>query len=722
MPKLSLNQDLDFRVSNGLTERKELLLSNHYFDNELVEHLMHQYMKTACTDIKFRDEIMKYASKLIIETIKAHNLGHIAPGKDETSAMDLFQTAWVQIESALYKYEAQPHCRNCYNRLRPQDSQLSDTYMFEDKLMKEIKNCPRCDYKISPEMIYYRGKSRIFNLWCVNPNSMITTNQGLRTISKVKVGDNVYGSGRLNNIIGTISKPKQKTLLIITQDGYELEGSKEHYVMSLIDGKEDWKQFKDLKIGNLVGLQYCQHLFGNNDDLSDIALTEPGFWEKPKFITPELAYIIGLYLAEGCHSDGMATIYNADKEVINILRNNSLNLKFQYYDEIVANYCCNRRFSEFLSKLGLSSGAQRKHIPDRILSMSKENINCLLSGLFDGDGHSTRHNGHVGFTSTSRTLIDQIRMLLLNIGIITKIHKDKRKTRRMKNRYGKEYVSKLSGSWQIMLPTIESYKFYDMIGFKINRKQNKMSSLKVPKQFLYGFGVYFNKLYKKYGSCGHFNDIRKIIRPNCFIEIGKVLTSKNIWSKYNTDPDYIELSNRIDEFLTMQNRKIWLPIKKIEQSECEVCDIEVDSEEHMYTANGFISHNSQIARTVGLAYIKKENRDRKNSDIFRSHLENRAIIPDGALARFMKEAKEICKYNNDHLRIIACLEELYRYDDRAHEGLISKLVQRTKLSRATITTFFKIIRFRSHELTDSPVNEENNRIKHNIDAKDDEYQ
>ena len=127
MAKRLLNPDSEYL---GEFDRKEILHKNHYFDNEIVERLMYLYVEGACTDVSLRDEIMVWASELIRQLIKAHNLGQICPGKDDTTSGDLFQTAWLQIEGALYKYEARPHCTGCYNNLRPGDSQLIDEFCF----------------------------------------------------------------------------------------------------------------------------------------------------------------------------------------------------------------------------------------------------------------------------------------------------------------------------------------------------------------------------------------------------------------------------------------------------------------------------------------------------------------------------------------------------------------------------------------------------------------
>ena len=175
MAKNSLNPDLEYPSF----ERREDLAKNHYFDNETVERLMHKYMEGACTSLTLRDQIMEHASELIRNIIKAHNLGQICPGKDDTTSGDLFQTAWMQIESMLYKYEARPHCSLKYNKLRPNDSLIIDEYLFLPELIKKFRKCPICGTKITEEHVYYRGKSKVFNLW-----SQVARTVGLAYIKK----------------------------------------------------------------------------------------------------------------------------------------------------------------------------------------------------------------------------------------------------------------------------------------------------------------------------------------------------------------------------------------------------------------------------------------------------------------------------------------------------------------------------------------------------------
>lgn len=113
---------------------------------------------------------------------------------------------------------------------------------------------------------------------------------------------------------------------------------------------------------------------------------------------------------------------------------------------------------------------------------------------------------------------------------------------------------------------------------------------------------------------------------------------------------------------------------------------------------------SQIARTVILAYIKKEGRDRKNSQSYVTHLDNKTKPVSDIMIRLMSELRQICQYNTDHIKIIDAIDWLSNNDERPHDGLIGKLVDQTGLSRSTVTGFIKLIKLRSHEFTDSPIN------------------
>lgn len=701
-----------------------------YFDNNLVEDQMLRYRWTGCTSVALRDKIMKNTEELIRQIIRAHNLHRIYPGQEESAFGDLFQTAWVQIERTLYKYRARPHCAGCYNAMRPMDSCLYDQpeeeydiispeAIVRDKLTCKNKDCK--NYLKIPDEIIYRGRSKIFNMWCVRPDTMISTTNGINQIRNVvtRVGYDdkqeiwTFGQNGPSKINAAIYKPQTGILDIKTAYDYEIGCTPEHGLMAMKD-KIGWIKAGDLAVGDLLGFKYGHNFFVGDDDISDIDIETGGDWHDiPSKLTDDLCYILGAYVAEGSYTAGQLVIYNTDLDLIDRIMANALGLRFVHDKNRQCVYTSNLRFIEFVNKLGFTKcKADTKFIPQRIMQCSRVNMISFLRGLFDGDGHSSKHNGQVGFTSTSKLLIDQVRMILLNFGILTKLSYDRR-TESTFNRSGKKYTCKKKLAYQLTCSTSQSKIFYNEIGFGIVRKQNKLINLPSIREYIFGLNTRFRSLYNKYG-CGKagYNKIKTIIQPDrCKCLVSTAVALVDNWSDYSSDPNFQFIKDRLSEFHGINGIKtVWLPINSISKSESEVCEISVASDDHSYLANSFISHNSQVARTVILAYIKKENRDHKNSDSYRTHLGvKHSVSTSYIFERFLSEARHICKYNKNYISILVALEKIVAEDDRPYEGMIGKLVTNSGQSRAQVSNFLKLLRLRCDEFTDSPINEKLNR-------------
>lgn len=120
---------------------------------------------------------------------------------------------------------------------------------------------------------------------------------------------------------------------------------------------------------------------------------------------------------------------------------------------------------------------------------------------------------------------------------------------------------------------------------------------------------------------------------------------------------------------------------------------------------------SQISRTVILAYIKKEGRDRKNCNSYTNHLSTKHKQHNEMMVRFLGEAKDLFQYNDDFITILHALDWLQHNDDRPHDGLIGKIVAKTGLQKPIVTNFFNVIKSLSKEFTDSPINRATEELK-----------
>jgi hypothetical protein len=322
--------------------------------------------------------------------------------------------------------------------------------------------------------------SRIIVVSCVTEDTMVFTNNGIKEISdfvdKSKVGAyevdeySVMGKTKVNNGNIIVNNDTSDTRIIQTANS-EIECSLNHKLYACKNGVYGWYKSNELTESDYISVKYGMDLWGDNDSISFIPSktnknrNEYDFGNK---ITKDMAYFCGIFIAEGYArkiknrstnnwTGGQVTLTCGD-DVSHAF--NNIGVKFNSYDKL--HYTANSKvLLEFLLYLGfdIDKKSKKKIIPKRLLSMSKENMMYLIKGLFDGDGSSSVDGGVVGYSSTSKKLIKQIRMILLNFGILTEIRKNITKPSKL--------VHSSSIVYYLSLAKNSSRLFYDIIGFNI---------------------------------------------------------------------------------------------------------------------------------------------------------------------------------------------------------------------------------------------------------------
>lgn len=681
----SIKTDIDHNVA-----RKKL-----YFVNEIVEWDLTNYIWSGCTDVALRDKIMDNAPELIRQIIRKQGLHTIYPGQEESAFGDLLQTAWMQLERTLYKYRSRPYCRLCYSPDRPSESIL---YHPQDreygiKTFQEVVEmhrgvCPRCSGKLThkhiiepqqgrfggSEAILYRGMSKVFNMWCVAPETLLISNTGVMPIRDV-VADQVpfvYGAYGFKPVNGYLSKPEQDCYKLTTKYGFQITTSPEHRLQCLtVDGPQ-WKEVQNIQVGDKLGIQFDQQVFFNEDY---ITYNSEGDWSPPIKFTEDLAYIIGLFISSGEYSRTQLSIATTNSDMVDRLLHNFIGVEFTQEDGRVVTH--NTQFIDFIKWLGFGEQFTTRFIPRRLLQTSKNILANVISGIIDNGGSIDVPDGTTRYCTASQILSNQLQILLLNFGILA------------------ELSVLVDNSYCLTIYPEYAVRFFQDITFRTD----------IAPCGHYGplldLRDQFQQLYYKYG-CDDYSKIEPVLMSDTSLEMAEECLE--LWADQSHDPAYQFIADRIAERQDVVNKVIWMSVRRKEDVRSELREISVDSEDHSYIANGFISHNSQITRTVILAYIKKEGRDRRNSSSYSSHLSNKHRPMSEAMERFLAEARELCRYNDDYLLVVDVLENIAKTDDRPYDGIISKLVNQTGLSRTVITNFTRHIKLRSMEFTDSPIN------------------
>lgn len=384
-------------------------------------------------------------------------------------------------------------------------------------------------------------KENEFNkMKCITGESLVSTKNGIFRISDLvdnKI-DTCVDDG--NKIVNYFKYENEKTLRLITYDGYEIEGTPTHRIM--ING--EWKQLSELKVGDKIELAKPEFAQKEYQELSypmlltkntenKLSVDDESMFPKIK-ITENWGRLFGYLLGDGnftrhgfgisCDSryedvvedvDNLISLaglhaVHTNKKVDKRCKNNLSKYGFGVDLKVTSN-----TFSKLCKRYGLyGENGKNFHIPYFILKSPKTVIREFLRGLFEADG-TVGENSNVSFTTKSLELAQEVQYLLLGFGITSRIN-------RSYNSYYRKYY------YNVNLRKKECCIFEKEIGFVSSIKNKKLSEY----------------------------------------------ISKNISNHHNE--------------ITFTSEII-----SIEESINDVYDIEVENS-HLFNANGIINHNSQL--------------------------------------------------------------------------------------------------------------------------------
>lgn len=449
-------------------------------------------------------------------------------------------------------------------------------------------------------------KTRVIITSCVVKDTMVFTPDGIKTI-----GDYIVDDGRVNGyevpeyqVLGRYGMNKghimhndgdAKETRIITTRYSEVETSLMHKFWSCRNGEYKIRRAHELQVGDYVMVKYGMNCWGNDklcyDDTDDKSLKF--HLGKIDEITEDLAYFFGLYIAEGCAMNSpehhYVTITCGDDISDAFTR---INVPFKCTDGMHYS-TCKKTLCQLLEYVGfdLTRHAPRKLIPDRLMRMSKKCVAAMLKGMFDGDGCSTKERKRLSYTSTSKRLIDQIRILLANFGILSTVHKHiTRPTKKVKV-FSEVWILEVNQQHMVDL-------FFNEIGFGLHRKtitretQTQHNDRPSRYDYIPFAAPEIRRLKKQHvitnneftltkGICGkhsiHAN--RKLI-----LSIKSKLP-EDVWSLY-------------DVFRNAEPDCVWVPITRITQSFNKVYDFSLNDDNY----NGYndaewshsVIHNSMV--------------------------------------------------------------------------------------------------------------------------------
>lgn len=406
---------------------------------------------------------------------------------------------------------------------------------------------------------------------CVSPETLVLTDQGFSRIKNVSysrqeysdLNKQIYGLGGFHNAEQFYYGGKQKTLKIMLESGFQLECTPIHPIWN---GCE-WIRSGNLKIGDLIPIQYGQDVWGAGLDLSEFYYSYHGHSKPLKFniADEDFFYLLGLIHADGNYNKNTVCVTKKkDPEIIQFLRDRG----FKTREDGMHHELSSKEFCALLEYLEFKHGARNKIFPEQLFSASRQEMRSFIQGIFDGDGCSASgksKRGYVKLTSTCLDFINDLQVVLLNFGIVSSVrYEDKSPTKKVKV-WSRIYNLEITGYF--------AHVFYRDIGFRLHRKQRNWEN--IPANLSYESGnVYPIEV----------ENLQGYSLPKWKVTNPERMTRRLISALHIARP-HSYLKKLLDEKL------FYSPIKSIQEGESEVFDF-VIPETHSFFSNGYLSHNT----------------------------------------------------------------------------------------------------------------------------------
>ncbi|MCA1799703.1 MAG: hypothetical protein LC650_00070 [Actinobacteria bacterium] len=265
-----------------------------------------------------------------------------------------------------------------------------------------------------------------FDKWnCLPGYSWLFTDKGMVQIGDYKNLDAQVATHRgVSPASDFFENGVREVHRVKTRFGYTLDGTGNHPIMT----QRGWVNIDDILPGDKVKLR------------------APGVFAEQDNCSIEEARALGTLVAEG-HREKKPGRYvfkitSKDEEVVDTLYADLKTIKpdlhrtasLRYEDSEVWSTCHyntygSKQVYNRLVELGWIGGSFDEEIPWAVLRSGLDVQRAFLSGLFDGDGHISLHDQTLGvyYETRSHRLAHQVRLMLLNMGILCSWHESEHK-------------------------------------------------------------------------------------------------------------------------------------------------------------------------------------------------------------------------------------------------------------------------------------------------------
>jgi len=306
---------------------------------------------------------------------------------------------------------------------------------------------------------------------CVTKDTLVTTNEGLLEIPKLHNPHHVLaGDGDYHPITWAGQTGEKDVYLVTTDAGYEVKATAEHKFLT----EKGWKEAQELGSEDRLVLQK-EGKFGN------------------LHLDKEMAMMLGWLSGDGHMTKDVQDVIfyfgkNEKQELLQLFKEYMDKLNGREIKPLEDETEIRLKYSSAMAKKFHELGARpwkshEKEVPASVFQMDEQSMKNFLSALFSADGsvQGTKEKGiSIRLSSNSLKLLKQAQVLLLQFGVVSKLHKERRKEHVKllpdSNREPAEYNCK--AQHELIISRQSMFTFMKRIGFLISSKNRKFEELR----------------------------------------------------------------------------------------------------------------------------------------------------------------------------------------------------------------------------------------------------
>ena len=392
----------------------------------------------------------------------------------------------------------------------------------------------------------------------------------------------------------------QDTIKILTDDGYEIEGTPIHKVRILdSNGNYIWKELQKIEERDQLCIKIGGHeLLLENKEYLKLKISKNHICKNKEnidsLLKEDLAYLLGYYMGNGnLHKDGLRLIVGDNHtdiiKLLEICSKNAFDIGITTSFNgtgACKTFCINNlnildffKINNFEKDKGNNGeGAASAFIPKQILESRSSVLCAFLKGLFDSDGTINNPNGCpiIEYSSVSKKLIKQMQTCLTYLGIMTSIDEIIPKS---------GFTEDRRNIWRLRVKSGYYVKVYkDKIGFLSEKKNAKLDFVlkNVRGATIYGKEIWND--FRKYLPKGLGHKITTNFNARVTQEMGSLFWAQKMIKQY---PSLTE--SKLGKFIELELNVS--RIKTITKTKNQTFDISVPNN-NTYIVNNIVSHNT----------------------------------------------------------------------------------------------------------------------------------